>query len=273
MESSAKEYAIASSIIIAAVCIAELFLTQNNTAIIIVAIAMICAYPCVVIGLYMVLEGKGEHAINGVDWSSMNKEQTSNFVHFWGIFFTLGSAMLTVSLALLMSYMVPGILLMVAGIIVMLLPMAFRERVKNRKFVMRSRGTKIAVFAVVSIAVIAPALYLMNTDQAADAVKIEFGNDSFRVIAPMVDETFEYDLVVAPTLDPDFDRGYRVWGYATHTIGTGQFNNAAFGNYTLASYTQVDPCVFFEYKGKYFAFNQSSAELTEKAYEELLKKL
>lgn len=273
MESPAKEYAIASIIIVATVCIAELFLTQNNVAIIITAVAMICAYPCVVIGLYMALEGKGEHAINGVDWSSMNKEQTSNFVHFWGIFFTLGSAMMMVSLALLMSYMVPGILLMVAGIIIMLLPMAFRERVKNRRFVMRSRGTKVAVFAVVSIAVIAPTLYLMNTEQAVNAVKIEFGEDSFRVIAPMVDETFDYDLVVAPTLDPDFDRGTRIWGYATHTICSGQFNNTAFGNYTLASFAQVDPCVFFEYKGKYFAFNQSSAELTEKAYEELLKRI
>ena len=50
-------------------------------------------------------------------------------------------------------------------------------------------------------------------------------------------------------------------------------SNGALGNYKLASYTQVNPCIFFLYEGKYYAFNQGSVEFTEQAFEMLKSKI
>jgi hypothetical protein len=155
----------------------------------------------------------------------------------------------------------------------MIVPFVSADSLKQKPFIERTLGRKIAAFIAVSAIVLVPTVGISAMDLTSETVVVEFGDDGFRVKAPMVNEYFEYDKVKDLTLDPNFDKGTRVWGYGTPTISSGTFNNAAFGNYTLASYTEVKPCIFFQYEGKYYAFNLSNNTDTMKAFDQLEMKV
>jgi len=159
--------------------------------------------------------------------------------------------------------------LILVSVAFLLIPIALKEKGKAHVYTEKSKGYKVAVLLTASLVAIGPSIYLLNSDFSSEAIQIEYGDDSFRIQAPMVDKMFDYSKVEDLGIDPNFDKGSRVWGYATTKICSGTFNNAVFGNYTLASFVDVKPCVFFTYEGKYYAFNQSSVELTQAAFDRL----
>ena len=271
MDSPLKEYIIATVVIIVAVCVTMAMVSDSWLDIFITIVIMTAGYTCVVIGLYMFLEGKGQNAINGVDWSSLSDSEVRNMVSFWGFYFIIGSILLMYSVALLMSFIWAFVLILVS-VAFLLVPLALKERGRKHQFVERSKTTKVLVFATVSIVAIVPTFYFMSMEDNSEAVVVEFGEDSFHIKAPMVDLTFKYEDVSDIGIDPDFDKGSRIWGYGTTNICSGKFQNAVFGKYTLASYTKVTPCVFFTCDGEYYAFNQVSVQNTYDAYETLIQK-
>jgi len=273
MQSPAKNYAVATAIIVIAVIIIQYLIADSLVDTILMAAIMAAGYVCASVGLYMYLEGKGENSINGVDWSELSPKEIRNLVSYWGAYMTAGSVLLMYSIALLMSYMVPGLILIIASIVLMLVPLLIKDRAKRRVFKERSRNSKVLVFVAVSVLAIAPSFYILNSVDNQEAVTVEFMDDGFRVRAPMVDETFLYSAVEDLGIDPDFDKGRRVMGYGTTEVCSGKFRNDVFGDYRLASYTKVDTCIFFSYEGGYFAFNLYTDELTHEAYEELLSRM
>jgi hypothetical protein len=271
MNSPFKEYAIATIIIIAVVCAVQACLSDGFADMILTVVIMTCGYTCLVMGLYFYLEGSGYKNINGIDWSELSEQQTKNLVSYWGIWFTAGSVVLMYAIALLLINIIVGLVLIFVGTALFIVTLALKEKGMAHPFKQRSRGTKIAVFTVVSILAIAPTFYLVNSEHTAEVVTVEFGEETFRIQAPMVDLTFDYDDISDLEVDPNFDKGFRKWGYGTPTVCSGSFENAAFGKYTLASYTKVKPCVFFSVDGKYYAFNQASDESTFAAYDILVE--
>ncbi len=273
MHPPAKEYAIATAITVAVVIVIQYLMADSLVDTVLMAVIMGAGYTCAAIGLYMYLEGKGESSINGVDWSELSPKEIRNLISYWGAYMTAGSVLMMYSIAMLMSYMVPGLVLIGASVVLMLVPLLLKDRAKGRVFRERSRHSKMLVFVAVSILAIAPSFYLLNNVDNQEAVTVEFMDDGFSVRAPMVDETFLYSAVEDLGIDPDFDKGRRMMGYGTTEVCCGKFRNAVFGDYRLASYTKVDTCIFFFYEGGYFAFNLYTDELTQEAYEELLSRV
>ena len=273
MDDVLKRYIAATLIVIVIVMGFEFIYSSEWIDWLIVGICMLALYPCVASGLYMYLEGRGYRAVNGVDLSYMTEAQKRNFASYMGIFMTVGMILIMISVSMLMTYMIPAIAIMVVSIAIFFIPLVTKDKGAARQFVERSVGKKIAVFAICSLIAIVPAIVLENMENNSETVVVEFYEDNFTVKAPMVNKSFDYDKIVDLELDPNFDKGTRISGYHTPTIDSGTYKNGAFGSYTLASYAKVAPCAFFEYEGKYFAFNQSSAESTQQVYDELCQKV
>jgi hypothetical protein len=269
MDSLAKKYLAATVIVIAAVMVIQLYISTDTADLLISSVAMLCGYPCLAFGLYMYLEGRGSRYISGVDFSGLSEREVRNVTSYLGLYTTIGSALLIIGLGIILSYLWVAIILMVVCSAMIIGAVALYEKGLDRPFVERSGATKAAVFLAVSLVAIAPMMILNATDYSSDSVTVEFMEDEFRIKAPMFDRTFEYDEVEMLGYDPNFDKGSRIMGYGTPTISSGTYKNAQFGSYQLASYTQIMPCVFFQYDERYFAFNLSSDDLTEGAYERL----
>ncbi|MBE6528134.1 MAG: hypothetical protein E7Z64_03050 [Thermoplasmata archaeon] len=273
MESPFKEYFIATTIVVIAVTVAEIAFMDGWLQLILVAVNMTCCYPVAVTGLYYYFEGRGERFINGVDWSSMSREEIRGFLSGFGLLFMLGSIVLMYSIAILVPHMVIGLSLMVIAILMMLIPLALKKRLMRRRFIERSNGQKFIVFMMITVIAVVPTVYLINSEYAGNDVSVEFGETGFSVKAPMFDHSFKYDEVEDLVYDEDFKKGHRVAGYSTPTIQSGTYKNGALGEYELASYTDVKPCIVFKYNGDYYAFNQSSVKETENVYETLKGKM
>ena len=130
--------------------------------------------------------------------------------------------------------------------------------------------SKAAIFMVFTLLAIVPMTALGVSQFSQEVVDVEFLDDEVHIQAQVFNYHFKYESIEDLDIDPEFDKGKRIAGYGTPTICSGTFKNDVFGSYKLASYTQVKPCIFFLYEGKYYAFNQGSDELTQQAYEQLL---
>jgi len=273
MEQITLRYIMVAAILEVIVIGAELIISNDWVDALLVAVIMTCGYSCVVMGLYCYLEGKGSDSVNGVDWSSMSDTEKRNFIAFMGLFYIVGAVVLMIGVAVLMGMMVAGIILILVSVGFLLIPLLMKEKGKSITFKEKSNAKKIAVFAVVSVLAIVPTVYLVNNEYNTEAILVDFGDTNLHIKAPMVDLTIPYSEIHDIGLDPDFDKGSRIYGYGTPTICSNHFRNAVFGDYTLASYTKVQPCVFFLYNGNYYAFNQNSDELTQAAYDTLAEKI
>lgn len=274
MDQVLKRYIAVTLIIIVAVCAMEIIISDDWLDWLIIGVGMCALYPCLVSGLYMYLEGRGAKSINGINLSDFSDTELRNYSSFFGFYMAIGTAVLMIGLGILLNNMIIGIVLMVVSIAVMLVPaLTMKERGRKKKFVEKSVSNKVIIFLMVSVLAVVPMVVLENSSFNTETVTVDFGTDSFNVKAPMFDHTFEYDKVEMLGYDPDFDKGTRVIGYATPTISSGTFKNGQFGSYQLASYTKVDTCIFFEYEGKYYAFNQISDRETLEVYEILKSKV
>ena len=270
METRMRNYILATLLIIA-VSLAILVLTSKDFMdVLLPIIGILVVYPCVVMGVYIYLEGTGYRWINGIDWSSMTEQERTNTCSYVGFYLAVGCVILGIAISCMLINFIIAIILLVVAVILIMAACVSTERAASKKFVERSVNSKIAVFLVFSVLTIAPIMVLGSTEFTQEAVNVEFDENNVHIQAPMFNYHFEYGLIEDLEFDPDFDKGKRIAGYGTPTICSGTFSNDVFGNYKLASYTQVKPCIFFLYEGKYYAFNQGSNELTQQAYEQLL---
>ena len=264
---------LATLLVMAVSLVAVMLVTEDFFDGFLTIIGILIIYPCVILGVYFYLEGKGYRWISGMDWSAMSDREKTNACSYIGFYLAIGCVLLGISIVCMLINFIIAIILMVVSIIIMLIPFVMQDRAKSKEFVERSTNAKIAVFLVFSLLAIVPMTVLGTSEFSQETVDVEFMDDKVHIQAPMFNYTFEYDKIEQLEMDPNFDKGTRIGGYATPTICSGAFSNGALGNYKLASYTQVKPCIFFLYEGKYYAFNQASAELTEQAFEMLKSKI
>ena len=272
MKTITRNYILATVVIIA---ISLLFIAMTLKPIdMIIPIVCVLFYPCIIMGLYMFMEAGGSDYINGMGIESLPPEAKRNATSYIGLYMVISMILCEISIMLIMYvrwYI--WVAVMVIAIIICFVPYLRKSRIISHPFKERSNAVKVCAFAIVSIVCIVPPLVLTNIEGTAGEIEIEFLDDQLHIKAPMVNKYLDYSDIDYAEIDPDFDKGSRIAGYATPSIRSGTYRNAEFGSYTLASYTKVDTCVFLQYHGDYYAFNQSSDEATQEAYEMLKSKL
>lgn len=270
MDTRLRNYILATlSIIVISLAVIMLLSVDFMDALLPV-IGILVVYPCVIMGVYFYLEGKGYRWINGIDWTSMSEQERINACSYVGFYMAIGCVILGIAMGAILSNFIIAIILIVVSIIIIIAGCVMPERAMAKKFVERSPSSKAAIFMVFTLLAIVPMTALGVSQFSQEVVDVEFLDDEVHIQAPMFNYHFNYESIEDLDIDSDFDKGKRIAGYGTPTICSGTFKNDVFGNYKLASYTQVKPCIFFLYEGKYYAFNQGSDELTQQAYEQLL---
>ena len=268
MDRIARLYAAAAAAVTAA-AVAFCWLTDGLE--IYSAIVLVCLCPLVIYSIMMWLHGTGYKSINGLDWRSMTEQNAKEVASKFGFWMLVSMAILLYSTSVLMHNLALGLILMGVGIAVIFIPLA--SGFKKGKPVPSGTPSKKAAIAVLAAAIaIVPPVYILSLGDSA-SVDIAFGDDGFSVRAPMFDHTFEYDEIDGCSYYEDFDKGVRKMGYGTSEICSGHFKNDLFGDYELASYTKVRPCIAISVGGEMYAFNQDSAGSTLDAFEILKQKL
>ena len=268
-----RNFLLATAAVTAVTVAALIFVSSSFAEHLLVIVSVLIMYPCIMAGVYLYLEGGSYKWISGIDWLSLTEQERISVASRVGLYMAIGCTIICWAIVLMLANFVIGIVLIAVGIAIMAIPYLSKEAMKRRPFIQRSAAKKAGVFVAVSVIAIVPTLAIGLSEFTAEAVIVEFEENGLHVKAPMVDEHFDYDKIEQLNLDPDFEKGMRIAGYATPTICSGTFSNKQFGDYTLASYTNVDPCISFSYDGEYYAFNQSDSEKTQKAYDELLERI
>lgn len=169
-----------------------------------------------------------------------------------------------------MARFIIGIAFIIAAVAVITLSTVLIVK-KGDSYELPSFGTGAKVAAVIAVAVLVtvPSAVLSDT-VFGESVNVTFDDTGVTVTAPMFDHHFNYDDIEDCRLEQDFDRGHRVYGYATGTICSGKWNNSMFGDYELASYTSVHTCIVLSVGGNIYAFNLSDTARTQSAYETIM---
>ncbi len=273
MDEAVKRYALVTIAIAVIVIVIRMLTTETWLDWFLMAINMLCIYPIVAFGAYCFLEGKGYRSVNGIDFSSLTENQKHSVMQSVGLYMMIGGVVMMVAMGCLMVNVILLLVMIFIGTVIMIIPFLRIESIKGKQFVERTRNSKIMIFAVVSLVAIVPTYILMDGQYSMDSIEVQFEDDRIVVNAPMSGFDIEYEDITYVGYDPEFDKGVRLVGYGTPTIKSGQYQNAQFGGYTLASYTKVKPCVYIEVGERYYAFNQSDEEKTEAAYQELLSRV
>lgn len=237
------------------------------------AVIYFCFVPMVVLGIYMVVTGRGGRWINGIDWERVGRNRQEDYVSYLGLWIAVGSAVMMVGLAAIMWNLLVTIGLIVLGTVLILVPFAVvsgergPSRVPARRQFTRKEAGALTLAALLVATV--PTGLLMAEHSSESAVAITLGAEDFTVTAPMFDHTFSYEGVDSLELVENFDHGRRIAGYATGTISSGHYRNETLGDYELASYSQVSSCIVIFVGGAAYAFNQSYETATVNLYAEL----
>ncbi len=274
MEPTSKPYAVLAVAVPAAATIIALALGWSLFQVFFVAIVMFCCIPIICMGLCQWMHGNGYRFLNvGVDWSSKKEKESREIASRWGKWIVIGTIVLSLACAFITYNLILGLVLLGVSIVLMLAPM-FTGMNKGSPLPSWSKGTRIAVVAVALILAVVPFMYIVGGGiGTTNSVDVSLDDDSFTVKAPMFDHTFSYSEVDDCQFMYDFDKGKRVMGFYSETISSGRYNNDLFGNYQLAAYTEVTPCIAFSVDGEMYAFNQSTVDLTMETFEALIEKL
>ena len=227
--------------------------------------------PCTMAGVWMWFSDNAGRFINGFD--NVRIELRNRFANYYGPYIVISMTLISLSVSLMMMAKTAWAFLIIAiSIIVLIYPIRYlNDRVTDKRIILGDASDKVKIMAciVVSLLVLIP---VAITDQfSSEAVKVDvsFNDDDITIKAPMFDHTFSYSQVEVLTLEPDFDKGIRVYGYGSSTILSGVFKNDSFGRYDLASYAKVSCCIVFSVNGDMYAFNQDSDESTRNAFDVL----
>ena len=268
MDSITRNYIFATLAVMIGVASAVILTTEDLYTHFSLLLVLIAFYPLSIFALSMYSEGRYHRWINGFDWASMDDRQRANSVSYMGRFMAVSMVLMSLAMPLLMVNLLYGIAVLIIAIAFVFVPIVKVETAMETPFVPKSAGKKVALFIAVTMLALVPCVLVENSDLGNDAVTVEFG-DRLHVEAPLVNEYFDYSKIEQLGYDEDFDKGSRIFGYGTPYICSGTFENAQFHRYTLMSYTQVSPCIYFLYEGQYYAFNQADDAKTLQAFEEL----
>ena len=228
-----------------------------------------------VTGVWLWFSDSAGNYLNG--FQKLSGDDRTRAANLEGFGIVIGSYVMSIGLALLVSNgSMFGILLIVLSVVFILIPIAFfNEKIRKIRIPFRdsSPAVKSVLALLVSVTVIIPIPIACIMDQDGNDVTVTFGDDSFTVRAPVFDYTFRYEDVKELTFEENFEKGKRVYGYATSKISSGKYSNSSFGNYYLASYSKVSPCITFSADGTMYAFNQIDDEKTKQAFDTLYEKV
>jgi len=273
MSPSSRNYILATLAVIIAV-VAIVFLTGADLYKHFSLLLVVCAfYPLAIFALNMYQEGRYYKWVNGMDWAYMSDQQRTNSISYMGKFMIVSMAILSAGIALVMVNFLYGIIAIAVSVILVFIPVVKVEKAMETPFVPKSAGTKVALFIAVSALALVPCALIESMDLGNEAITVEFGEDSMTISAPFSGGKFDYSGITELGYDPEFQKGSRQMGYGTPVISSGKYKNDVFGSYTLMSYTQIHPCIFFHYGDGYYAFNMASDEATLEAYELLKTKV
>ena len=228
-----------------------------------------------VTGVWLWFSDSAGNYLNG--FQKLSGDDRTRAANLEGFGIVIGSYVMSIGLALLVSNgSMFGILLIVLSVVFILIPIAFfNEKIRKIRIPFRdsSPAVKSVLALLVSVTVIIPIPIACIMDQDGNDVTVTFGDDSFTVRAPVFDYTFRYEDVKELTFEENFEKGKRVYGFATSKISSGKYSNSSFGDYYLASYSKVSPCITFSADGTMYAFNQIDDEKTKQAFDTLSEKI
>ncbi len=240
-----------------------------------------CTIPIIVYGFYMWIEGSGHRWINGVDWTKLTPSQLPYVSRFMGKIMVIGTVVFAIALSFLLYEVPIGIITVVLGCVVYMAILFYGiAHATNKEFLDKaefykpcSRKTGIAIMIASIIIIGSASTVILSESTSSESVNITLEDEYFTVKAPAFNQSFDYDKIEKMYLDEDFDKGKRIGGYGTPTIHSGTFKNSEFGNYSLASYTNIKPCIVIFYNEDYYAFNQSSDAATKELFDLLSSKI
>ena len=238
------------------------------------AVLLFCFIPIIAFGMYMWATGRGQMWINGVNWKALDEDQAKRTVRLLGLLIALLCVALFACTVMIFYDLTIGLVTMAIAIAAFMYPIYYvnskKYRAKPAKEPRFSANAMIAISVAVIIASVAPAL--MVSEFVGDGtIKANVTDDYVSVEGPMFPlKEFDYDKIDNIVLDANFDKGRRTNGFGTSTIMSGHFQNVTLGDYMLASYTQVKPCIVIEYEGEHYAFNQSTVEETQDVYDRIM---
>lgn len=249
------------------------------------AIMLAVFVPLVVLGIYMAMTGKGSFMIAGYNTAPSSIKAAYDEVSMtkaFGImligisvlmFLAIESFVLGWGMGISIALTVISVVFMIVGIVNVNrkkylkdpsspLPVPTEAEKKRNKYIM------IAAVGVTAVVLVIVAVLMFSYGD----VSADLEDDRVVIKAPMVDETVKFDDIV--TVDDiqlryDIDTGSRVSGFGTSKISSGNFRNAEFGNYTLASYTQVNAYIVI-YSSGHVVFNLGTVAETQDFYDRLV---
>ncbi len=255
------------------------FESFSGTGIMVAIVSPVMTVLCSV-GILMWSGGSGSKYVNGPKWNTMDGDQKRFAASTVGIHLAVSVALWACAMPMVMFenmgivwfslLLVAGIILLIAGVVRVI----DGERVGMRRMVPKSATAVWGTLLMLTFAIIAVPLLIVDTSSGTDGVVVEIGDEEISVNAPLTEFSVKYADISTVSLDDDFDRGTRTSGYHDLRISCGTYKNPALGTYRLAAYDGCDSCIIVKTDGgSAYAFNASTETSTQEMYNEILSRL
>lgn len=257
--------------------IAMIYVAFNNNAplsLFMSTLNFFVMFPIVMMCTFMWLTGKGARLVNGVDWSKLSEQEIKDKVSSIGFWVMISIIVIMYGMAVISSHIWIGLGILGAGtVLAIVVTIKTVAGGSSRPMISLDSVKALSILLVVTLVSLVPTTFIMTEFTSSESVDVTVGEDSFTVKAPVFDHTFRYSEIEEIRYDADFDKGSRRMGYGTDTICSGKWKNAEFGNYELAAYRNVDPCIVISVGGDIYAFNQSSDDATLNLFNDLKNRM
>lgn len=239
------------------------------------AVTLFVCFPIIMMCVYFWITGRGKKFVNGFDWSKYSDEEAKRIISFIGFWMLIsmtvmiyGMSLMFVKLWIGLSLLAVSVALMVAVFIV-----SFTKKKIEKPLPTMDSIRAFSIILLVTAASIVPTTVFLSDGITSESVDVTLDETSFTVKAPMFDHTFSYSEIDDIQYFDDFDKGTRKMGYNDGRISSGKYNNSMFGDYQLASYSSVRPCIAISVGGDMYAFNQDSDAKTLELYNSLVSRI
>ena len=238
------------------------------------AVVLFVCFPIIMMGAFFWITGRGKNAINGIDWSRYTEEEAKRTVSYTGFWVMITVIILIYGLSFIFISIWAAVSVIAVAIVLMVVTLLrpFFKKI-DRPLPSMDSVKALSVFILITAVSLVPTAYLMTGSVSSGSVDVTLDGESFTVKAPMFDHTFRYDEIEEIRFIEDFDKGSRRMGYNDSHISSGKYRNDLFGDYQLAAYNAVTPCVAISVGGEMYAFNQDSDAKTLELYKSIENRL
>lgn len=265
------KYYVALAFIPPAVAIVLILLSEPSFFVgMISGISLFGIFPLTILMSYIWITGKGKRWINGYDFSKMTEEESRSVVSTLGMWMTFSMILMTIGVAMMPVNIFIGLTVIFLSVAVMVIGLVagYSEKAKKKRLSMNPMKA-MTIVALVTVVSIVPVIAMTTVNDTTESVDVFVGENTFTVKAPMFDHTFSYADIDSMEYYDEFEKGTRIMGYNTGYISSGKFKNDLLGNYELASYSEIAPCIVIKVNGDGYAFNQSSEQATKNLFAKL----